>query len=81
VTSTIQFHHQPCSVAVEVDNEAPDDLLSPEVEAIETVRTQMSPQPTFLNSQGAAQVLGCLELCARHALFPGDSVQPPTPFP
>jgi hypothetical protein len=40
----IQLHHEARRVAVEVDDEAVDDLLAAEVEAIQLVRAEPVPE-------------------------------------
>jgi hypothetical protein len=61
VNRSVDFHHQPRSVAVKVYDSPMDYLLPSEVETREAVSLQASPQSRFLGRHPAAKLLRPLE--------------------
>ncbi len=60
--TTIQLNDEPLSVAVEVDDEAIDDLLAPEMQPALAAGAQFAPQPALGLGHLPAQLFGSLEL-------------------
>ena len=52
---SINFDHQPCGVAVKIDDEAGDDLLAAEVPSFYLVGAQALPEDILLVSHMLAQ--------------------------
>jgi hypothetical protein len=87
VDRPVYLHDEPHGVTVEIDDEPIDDLLAPEVEAIETIGPQSGPQTPLSPRHGAAQFFGALEfvwinlLAGDDALFRHGGCFDPSPVP
>jgi len=68
----VHLHHQAGGVAVKVDDEPINDLLTAEVKTIQLIAAQCGPQPPFGGRHVAAQFLGKFEFGRVDPLTPDD---------
>ena len=73
VNGTVQFNDEGRRVTVEIQNEAVDNLLPPEMQAMESIPAHALPHPGFLWGQGAPQLLGSLEFFLVYQLAANNS--------
>jgi hypothetical protein len=68
----VHLHHQAGGVAVKVDDEPINDLLTAEVKIVQLIAAQCGPQPPLGGRHVAAQFLGTFEFSRVDLLTPGD---------
>jgi hypothetical protein len=72
VNRSVHLDYDPRGMAIEVNNKSCDDLLPSEVQAVEAVGAEMSPQVSLRFGHLAAQLLCALYLYGIGTIF-GDS--------
>ena len=73
VNRPVDFEDKPGGGAIEVDDEAVDDLLPAEVEAFQTMGTERGPQYAFGGSQCCAEFARAFGFCLVESLALDDA--------
>ncbi len=71
--SAVYLDHQSLATAIEVSDEAIDNLLTAEVQIVQLVSSQVFPQDLLLWSHGPAQFLGTPSFAWVDLLTPDDA--------
>jgi hypothetical protein len=68
VNWAIHFDHQPGSMAIEIYDEAVNDLLAAKVKAVQPIRSQISPEDFLLHCHLTPKLFGSLPQRCIHLL-------------
>jgi hypothetical protein len=85
MNASIHFHDQSCSVTVEINDEAVDDLLATKVPSTQLIAAKPLPEHAFLFGHLSSQLFGTLNLDELNTLSDNDVLgwggTPPQPLP